>query len=106
MKRVFLDHNATTPLRPEVADTMARTQRDAAGNPSSNTGPGREARQAVDRARAQVATAVGATSAEIVFCSGGTEANNHAIFGSIARSRRTHTVTSAVEHQAWFERFD
>ena len=82
MKRVYLDHAATTPVEPEVAEAMARVYRDVHGNPSSVYAEGRAARALVDGAREQVAAAIGATPAEIVFTSGGSEANNLAIKGA------------------------
>jgi len=78
---IYLDHNATTPVRPEVADAMAEVLRALPGNPSSTHAPGRAARAAVENARAEVARLVGADAEEIVFTSGGTEANELAIRG-------------------------
>ena len=69
---IYLDHNATTPVRPEVADAMAEALRALPGNPSSTHAPGREARAAVEDARAEVARLVGGRAEEIVFTSGGT----------------------------------
>lgn len=102
MKTVYLDHCATTPLHPEVLKAMLPFLRDAFGNPSSAHAPGRTAREAVEEARGRVADLIGARPAEIVFTSGGTEADNLAIQG-IARARRdrgNHIVTSAIEHHA------
>jgi cysteine desulfurase len=98
--RIYLDHNATTPLRPEVAEAMARALRDLYGNPSSAHAEGGRARAAVEQAREQVAALVGARPAEIVFTSGATEANHLAIHG-VARGRAAQPgsfVASAVEH--------
>jgi cysteine desulfurase len=102
MKRVYLDHAATTPVEPEVAEAMARVYRDVHGNPSSVYAEGRAARALVDEAREQVAAAIGATPAEIVFTSGGTEADNLAIRGGLKarRTERDGLVTSAIEHHA------
>src|SRR6267378_8486564 len=75
VKRVYLDHAATTPVDPEVADAMARVLRDTHGNPSSIYAEGRAARALVDNAREEVAAALGAQATEIVFTSGGTEAD-------------------------------
>ncbi|HEY6958083.1 MAG TPA: cysteine desulfurase family protein [Candidatus Limnocylindria bacterium] len=102
MKRVYLDHAATTPVAPEVAEAMARVYRDVHGNPSSVYAEGRAARALVDEAREQVAAAIGATPAEIVFTSGGTEADNLALRGVIAahHGARDGLVTSAIEHHA------
>ena len=102
MRRVYLDHAATTPVDPEVAEAMARVYRDAPGNPSSIYAEGRAARALVDVARAEVAAAIGAAPAEIVFTSGGTEADNLAIRGVLkaVRGGRDGLVTSATEHHA------
>jgi len=98
---IYLDHNATTPLLAEVVDAMLPYLRKHFGNPSSGHVYGRQARDAVEAARAQVASLIGATSAEIVFTSGGTEANNLAIRGTAAsRPDRKHIVTSVIEHPA------
>ena len=107
----YLDYNATTPLLPEVVDAMLPYLREYFGNPSSDHEVGRRARAAVEEARQQVATLLGCSSDEIVFTSGGTEANNLAIRGAIeARSDHRHLVTSVIEHPAtaspcrWLER--
>ena len=102
MKRVYLDHAATTPVDPEVADAMARVLHDTHGNPSSIYAEGRAARALVDSAREQVAAAIGAEPSEIVFTSGGTEADNLAVRG-VMKARRglgDHLVTTAIEHHA------
>jgi cysteine desulfurase len=102
---LYLDHNATTPPAPEVLDAMAAALRDLPGNPSSPHGPGRAARAAIERARAEVAALIGATPEEIVFTSGGTEGNELAIRGLLRGSRvtrggpgRQHVVSSPIEH--------
>ncbi len=102
MRRVYLDHAATTPVDPEVGEAMARVYRDVHGNPSSVYAEGRAARALVDEARGQVAHAIGATPQEIVFTSGGTEADNLALRGVIAAraGERDGLVTSAIEHHA------
>jgi cysteine desulfurase len=97
---IYLDHNATTPLLPEVVDAMLPYLREHFGNPSSGHVYGKRARAAVDQARDQVAALLGCRADEIVFTSGGTEANNLAIRGSAACSTRRHLVTSVVEHPA------
>lgn len=98
---VYLDHNATTPLLPEVFDAMLPYLREHFGNPSSDHVYGRRARAAVDDARAQVAALLGCNAEEVVFTSGGTEANNLAIYGVLAtRGDRDEVVTSAIEHPA------
>jgi cysteine desulfurase len=95
---IYLDHNASTPLAPEVQEAMRPYLELAYGNPSSSHWAGRPARAAVEQARAQVATFLGARAEEIVFTSGGTESNNTAILGTwFARERSGGCiVTSAV----------
>jgi cysteine desulfurase len=98
---IYLDHNATTPLLPEVVDAMLPYLRTHFGNPSSGHPYGLRARAAVDRARDQVATFLGCDADEIVFTSGGTEANNLAIRGVMEASPdRTQLVTTTIEHPA------
>lgn len=101
-RHVYLDHNASTPIAPEVVFAMRPFLTEHFGNPSSHHWAGAPAKAAVERARVQVATLLGATPAEVVFTSGGTEANNHALQGAFfaGRERRDHFVTSAVEHPA------
>ncbi|HZC29961.1 MAG TPA: cysteine desulfurase family protein, partial [Gaiellaceae bacterium] len=102
MRRVYLDHAATTPVDPDVAQAMARVLRDVAGNPSSLYAEGRAARSLVDQARQQVAAALGARTGEIVFTSGGTEADNLALRG-VLKAREGEAdglVVSAIEHHA------
>lgn len=97
---VYLDHNATTPVAAQVAETMWPYVAQHFGNPSSQHGYGRVARAAVDVAREQVAAVIGAHPDEIVFTSGGTEANNLAIRGAAPAARAKVAVTTAVEHPA------
>ena len=100
--RIYLDHNATTPVAPSVADATARALRDVFGNPSSVHAWGQEAKTALDEARSAVARLIGAEPTEIVFTSGGSESNNLAIRGvaeAAARGRR-HLVAGAIEHEA------
>jgi cysteine desulfurase len=98
---LYLDHNASTPILPEVLDAMMPYLREEFGNPSSRHAYGRVAREAVERAREAVASFIGAAPSELVFTSGGTESNNLAIFGaSAARPYRHHVVTTSVEHPA------
>lgn len=99
---IYLDHNATTPVAPEVLDTLLPYLREHYGNPSSDHPFGHRAHHAVEQARQQVATLIGAAPEEIVFTSGGTESNNLAIRGSIAAASpdRHRIVTSQVEHPA------
>jgi len=91
----YLDHNATSPLRPVALDAMVEALR-AGGNPSSVHRAGRAARARIDRARRQVADLVGALPTEVVFTSGGTEANNMALRGA----GRRRVLVSAVEHES------
>lgn len=100
--RIYLDHNATTPLEPSVWDAMAGVLRDGFGNPSSLHWFGQQARAAVDEARGQVAALVGASPSEIVFTASGTEADNMALRGwaSLGGERRRKLVYSAIEHHA------
>ena len=99
-RRIYLDHSATTPVDARVAAAMARSLTETYGNPSSVHAFGQQARAAVDRARREVANLIDARPNEIVFTSGGTEANNLAIRGlceaSLAHGR--HIITSAIEH--------
>jgi cysteine desulfurase len=99
-RRIYLDHSATTPVDPRVAAAMARSLTENYGNPSSVHGFGQQARAAVDRARREVATLIGAKPNEIVFTSGGTEANNLAIRGvcEAAADHGRHLITTAIEH--------
>ncbi len=100
--RVYLDYNATTPVAPEVLDAMLPYLRDNFGNAGSVHTPGQRARAGVDAARESVAALIGANAKEIVFTSGGTEADNLAIFGTIAASNkpRKHVITTSIEHHA------
>src|SRR5437870_5379325 len=100
MLRVYLDHSATTPIDPRVVGAMMPYLTAKFGNASSVHTFGQETRAAIDRARRQVAGLVGARVNEIVFTSGGTEANNLAIAGicAAARSKGRHIITSAIEH--------
>jgi cysteine desulfurase len=102
---IYLDYNATTPIAPEVLEAMLPFLRTHFGNPSSQHGYGAPAHAAVTQARSEVAQLIGATSDEIVFTSGGTEATNHALkglaFAAIAGKRRI--VVSAIEHPATLE---
>ena len=98
MSRFYFDHNATTPIAEEVLEVHLEALREVYGNASSIHHAGQEARQRLENARRQVADLIGADPREIIFCSGGTEANNIALFG-IGRGCR-HVITTAVEHPA------
>jgi cysteine desulfurase len=99
---IYLDHNATTPVLPEVVEAMLPYLHRHFGNPSSSHAYGRAARAGVDRAREQVAALLGCSPEEVIFTSGGTEANNLAIRGATdgATAQRRHVVTTAIEHPA------
>jgi cysteine desulfurase len=101
-RRVYLDHSATTPADPRVVAAMLPYLTEKFGNASSVHGLGQEARAAVDRARREVATLIGARANEIVFVSGGTEANNLAIRGvcEATAGDGRHIITSAIEHSS------
>ena len=102
MRRVYLDHAATTPMRDEVLQEMLPYLTEKFGNPSSIHWFGREIRKEVDAARERVAKALNGTSREIYFTSGGTEADNIAILGTAEalQDKGKHIITSAVEHHA------
>lgn len=114
MNRVYLDYNATTPVAPEVLDAMLPYFSADFANASSIHTPGQRARAAVETAREQIATLIGARPQEIVFTSGGTESDNHAIFGvinsrvaqpipavhSADQSLPPHIITTTIEHEA------
>ncbi|MDD4766335.1 MAG: cysteine desulfurase NifS [Desulfotomaculaceae bacterium] len=102
MDKIYFDHSATTPVRPEVAEEMVRHFTGIFGNPSSLHSFGREAKKAVEEARAKVAENIGAKYEEVIFTSGGTEADHLAIKGAVYANRKkgNHIITSAVEHHA------
>jgi cysteine desulfurase len=99
-RRVYLDHNASTPVHPEVLEAMLPYFAERYGNPSSIHGFGRAAREGMDVARERVSSFLKVGKDEIVFTSGGTESDNMAIKGVAAARGRGHIVTSAVEHHA------
>jgi cysteine desulfurase len=101
-RRVYLDYNATTPVDPAVLEAMLPFLSGNFGNAGSVHTPGQLARAAVDAARDSVAALIGATPNEIVFTSGGTEADNLALFGTVANSPkpRKHVITTSIEHHA------
>jgi cysteine desulfurase len=103
MTTTYFDHAATTPVDPRVLEAMLPFFSECYGNPSELHRLGREARAAVEEARAQVAAALGAGEKEIVFTAGGTEADNLALFGYLARLQPGHLVVSAIEHPAVME---
>ena len=102
MPRIYLDHNATTPVAPEVLDAMLPYFSGDFGNAASIHTPGQRARAAVETAREQVAALLGARPQEIIFTSGGTESDNHAVFGIVrnASGACKHVITTQIEHEA------
>ncbi|HEX9051924.1 MAG TPA: cysteine desulfurase family protein, partial [Anaeromyxobacter sp.] len=104
-RRIYLDHAATTPVAPEVAEAMAPFLRASFGNPSSVHGRGGEARAAVEDARRKVAAVLGCTARRVVFTGSGSEADNLAVKGAAwaRRARGRHVVTTALEHAAVLE---
>jgi cysteine desulfurase len=102
MRSVYLDNAATTPVRPEVLEAMWPFFSQVAGNPSSVHSAGALAREAVERARETVAGVLGCRPGEVVFTSGGTEADNLAVIGvaRALRARGNHVITTRIEHHA------
>ncbi|HEY3298843.1 MAG TPA: cysteine desulfurase NifS [Armatimonadota bacterium] len=104
-RRIYLDHAATTPVLPEVAESMQPFLSEVFGNPSSLHWFGQEAKRALDAARDSIAHNLGADSSEIYFTSGGTESDNEALIGvtSALASKGNHIITSSIEHHAVLE---
>lgn len=100
MHAVYLDHAATTPLRPEVRDALVRALDEHWGNPSSVHARGRDARGLLDEARARLAAVLGADAAEVVFTRGGTESANLAVLGRARAMRGAPVACSTIEHKA------
>jgi cysteine desulfurase len=106
--RIYLDHNATTPVDPGVAEAMVRSLTELFGNPSSVHYFGQQAKASLDDARSAVGGLIGAEPAEVVFTSGGTEADNFAIRGAaeaLEHTGRKHLITSGIEHEAVLNTF-
>jgi len=105
MQTIYLDHNATTPLRPEVLEAMLPYLSAHCGNPSSVHWAGRRAKQGLEEARERVAAFINARPAEVLFTSGGTESNNLALRGVLwaARGKGMHVITTAIEHSSILE---
>jgi cysteine desulfurase len=105
MRRIYLDHAATTPTHPEVVKAMLPYFTDSFGNPSSIYSYGQEARGAIEEARIKVAELIGARSEEIIFTSGGTEADNFALKGVVYANEHkgNHVITTSIEHHAMLE---
>src|SRR5689334_19425359 len=102
LRRIYLDNSATTPIAPDVLDAMLPYLKDKFGNASSIHFFGQEARAAVDKARHQVAALINSRPNEVIFTSGGTEANNLAIRGILEANAKygRHIITSPIEHSA------
>ena len=103
MTRVYLDHNATTPMHPPVIERMASALRETFGNPSSVHHFGQMAKAALDEARSAVAGLIGSDPSEVVFTSGGTESDNFAIRGvaeALEATGRRHLIATSIEHEA------
>jgi cysteine desulfurase len=101
--RIYLDHNATTPVAPAVAERMDRAVRDIWGNASSVHHFGQQAKAALDEARGHVAALLGAEASEVVFTAGGTESDNFALRGAaeaLEATRRKHLIATTIEHEA------
>ncbi len=105
MNPIYLDYNATTPIDSAVLEAMLPFFKEHFGNPSSGHFYGKSAKQAVSKAREQTAKLIGAQTSEILFTSGGTESNNHAIIGTAFANmeKGNHIITSVVEHPAVLE---
>ncbi len=105
MKPIYLDYNATTPIAREVADTMAPFLYEYFGNPSSTHEYGLKTKEAVEKARNQVADLINCSPKEVIFTSGGTESNNYALKGVAFENREkgNHIITSGIEHPAILE---
>lgn len=102
MKKVYLDHAATSPIHPDVADQMMKVMTETFGNPSSIHSFGREARRILDESRRILANSIGASPGELIFTSGGTEADNLAIIGTALANQQIgkHIITTEIEHHA------
>lgn len=100
MNHFYFDHNATTPIAPEVLRAHTEALRDVYGNASSIHQAGQEARRRIEIARRQVATLIGADPKEVIFCSGGTEADNTSVLASVRGRNRAHVITTTIEHPA------
>jgi cysteine desulfurase len=108
VQRLYLDHNATTPMHPTVIERMTAALREEYGNPSSVHHFGQRAKAALDEARSSVAALIGAEAAEVVFTSGGTEGDNFAIRGvaeALEPSGKRHLIATSIEHEAVLNTF-
>ena len=95
----YFDHSATTPLLPEVIELMNHINKDVYGNPSSTYSIGRKSRSIIENARKQIAKSISARPEQIIFTSGGTEANNH-VFWSLMGNSQNHIISNVIEHPA------
>lgn len=102
LERIYVDHAATSPMHPNVVEAMLKVMNEQYGNPSSIHSFGREARHLLDNAREAVATSIGAKPNELIFTSGGTEADNLALFGVVSANQHKgkHIITTVIEHHA------
>ncbi|CAA0181631.1 probable cysteine desulfurase [Tenacibaculum maritimum] len=102
---IYLDYNASTPNDPKVINAMLPFLTNHYGNPSSIHKEGQKAKDAIEKARMQVANSIGCSTNEIIFTSGGTESNNHAIIGTAMslKNKGNHIITSSIEHPAVIE---
>ena len=102
MKRIYLDYNASSPIAPEVAEAMTPFLTDYYGNPSTTHWAGKPAKEAFERARGQVAALLGCAEDEVIFTSGGSESNNHALKGAFfaLKEKGNHIITTQIEHPA------
>jgi cysteine desulfurase len=106
--RIYLDHNATTPVDPAAAEAMTRALQHLFGNASSVHYYGQQAKAAIDEARSRIASLIGGEPAEVIFTSGGTEADNFAIRGAaeaLEVTGRKHVITCGIEHEAVLNTF-
>ena len=105
VKPIYLDYNGTTPIDPEVIEAMRPFLETDFGNPSSSHWYGIKPKKAVEKAREQVAGILNCSPSEVIFTSGGTESNNHAILGMAQglQEKGNHIITSSFEHPAVFE---
>lgn len=102
MRKIYLDHNATTPIHPEVLKEMGEAMEQTYGNPSTMYSIGKEAKAKLEEARKRLSNLIGSKREEIIFTGGGTEANNLAIFGTCKAHRKkgNHIITSRIEHDS------
>jgi cysteine desulfurase len=102
LQKIYLDYNASTPIAPEVAEAMRPFLAEHYGNPSTTHWAGRPAKEAYENARIQVASLLGCKSNEVIFTSGGSEANNHALKGVYyaLKGKGNHIITTQIEHPA------